>query len=156
MPHEGKVGVGGRWLAEPLIAAAIAVAALLAWSAIYAARLPSQGVEPAQPMGSPGEWVLRVLAPLIVAVALWAGLTSAANWFFRRSRRFVRVLSGGAVALALVLPVAVRQMWLLFDQDGWRGLGAAGALQLAVVPVAAMFLSGLASLIFPAFDRRPR
>lgn len=126
-----------RWISEPLLAGAIAIALYLAWMLVYASQLANSGVTPSGGLYYSGwSFVVHVVggvAVVAIPVTLWAALAMVGGYLVRRRRFVHRLLVAWLAAVVLCLPFAVGSAVSLSANDGWRGLGAIGFL----LPIAA-------------------
>jgi MFS family permease len=127
-----------RWLIPPA-----ALAVHLCIGQVYALSMLSEpltrviGVTSA----APGDWPLRVLAPLFVVAISVLGLstTIAASWIDRQGPRAVMFLAAccfGGGLLVAALGIFTHQLWLLYL--GYGGLGGIGLGLGYVAPVSTL------------------
>lgn len=128
-----------RWISEPVLTGAIAMALFLAWMLFYSWQIANTGVAPSGGAYVSGwDFVIRMIGGLAVfalPVAIWVGLAIAGGYLVRRRGFGVRLLMAWCVAVVLCLPFAILAAVGLSASDGWRGL----AVISLIVPVAAPF-----------------
>ncbi|WAB82253.1 hypothetical protein OVN18_04385 [Microcella daejeonensis] len=152
-----KADTSRSWLYEPVLAAAIGLAALAAWVIAYSLQLRASGLEPSSASAPDTSWQESLLgASWLLLVLVWVVVAALLNRLVGAATAPRRMAVSFAAAVVVIAPFLALTVLGLAESDGWRGIGVVLLLFQLSVPALAVGLHLLALPLASRWDRQRR
>ncbi len=152
-----KAETSRSWLYEPVLAAALGLAALAAWVIAYSLQLRASGIEPSGASAPDTSWQQSFLgASWLLLVLVWVVVAALLNRLVGAVTAPRRLAVSFVAAVVVISPFLVRTVLDLAESDGWRGLGVVLLLVQLSAPALAVVLHALALPLASRWDRQRR